>query len=229
MYDENLSHLLDVLNDETGKDWIFHRPLLVNVSIARVWNQLPDGRSVYYSGDRFYFVRDERDRFIAAIFDMGPNDLHVFVREAYRRQGVMSRALHEVVLPHMFLNGRKTQEATFISVASRGMLEKVGFTIVGPDKAVITKDQVQHVDFPEMGYVPFTEERMEALKKRVWLAAGLLRMVDVEIDTYSGPDIHHQLEGLVEELEELGTYIEDEWWHLHGGVSPLISEDGKSR
>lgn len=214
MENEKLEQIIDAVNDGTGKDWIFLRPLMTNVSIARVWTIYPNGNIAYDSGYIFYFIHAESGQCVATISDMGPSNLHVYVKESHRRLGLMTRALHDVVLPHLFLGGRKEQKATFESEAARGLLEKVGFSIMDKGNAVIPKDRVPSVEFPEIGTVPFTEERRDALEIRVRTAAGLLCMASEELMLYPCRALQKKTAAWAEKTDDLATQIVDKWWHL---------------
>ena len=215
MKTESLATLIDDINNGTGNDRIFQRPLMANVSLGIVWTEYPEGESAFETGDTFYFVYADNGSCIAAIYVMGTVNLHVFVKDENRRRGVMTRALRDIVLPHLFTSDRKEQKATFESTEALGMLKKVGFTILDKTNAVIKKEQVQNVDFPDLQPIPFPKERMKALKKRVYIAAGLLRMANDELSLYPCGSLSEDVMMLAEDVDDIAIRVEDEWWRCH--------------
>ena len=212
MTTDSIEKLIDSINDGTGNDRIYQRPLMDNVNYAKVWTEYPTGESCNEEGYLFYFINSEGGTCIAAILVMGTVDLHVFVKQEYRRQGIMSRALSNVVLPHLFLNDRKIQRATFNSTEGKRLLEKVGFTILDEKNAEIKKEKVSTVIFPEWTRIPFSKERMEVMQKRACMATALLRMVHDELSTYSREERTEGLGYIIEECDTVFVDIEDEWW-----------------
>lgn len=211
MTTESIAKVIDSINDGTGNDLIFQRPLMANVKLATVWLEYPKGDSADEKAHTFYLVYSDDETCIAAIYVMGANDLHVFVKEDYREQGVMTQALSDIVLPHLFCIDRKEQKATFNSKESQGLLKNVGFIILDRKNAVIRKEQVKHVDFPDLKPIPFPEERMKVLKKRVRIATGLLRMVNDEISLYSCGTLSEDIMDLVLDVDEIAYRVDDEW------------------
>lgn len=216
MKNRTIDQLIDAINKGDGRDRIFARPLMANVKLARAWPEYPQGDVDDESGYLFYFIYSEEGSCIAAILDMGPGDLHVYVKNEHRRRGVMTCALRDIVLPHLLRNEREEQKVTFTEEAARGLLEKIGFTILGENSAVIRKEEIQSVDFPGMESVPFPEDRKEALKKRIRLAAGLLQMASDELRMYQCGTLPDETEESAYFTKELAYHVEDAWYNARG-------------
>ena len=213
MTHETMELVIDSINDGSGTDRIFSRPLIENVTIAKVWPEYPQGDAFNEAGYDVYFVYSEDRRCIAAILDMGPDDLHVFVKKENRRQGIMTRALRAVVLPHLLRNKRTEQRVTFNSMESRGLLQKAGFTITDDKHAVITAQECKKVNFVDAELLPFLEDRKEALKKRLGKAAGLMKMACEEMELFLGGDeLGVEIEATMDYIWELRGRVEDAWW-----------------
>lgn len=110
---------------------------MANVRLSIVWTEYTAGESVYETEDALYFVYADDGSCVAAIFIMGTVNLHVFVKAKNRRQGVMTRALRDIVLPHLFTSNRKY--AISHPRVHRGTrnAEMVGFAIHDKTNAVI--------------------------------------------------------------------------------------------
>lgn len=212
MKDETIAALIDSVNERTADDRVFVRPIAYLISFGTVWTELPGEYAAQEQGHRFYFIHNSERRCIGAVYDMGASNLHVFVKPEYRRQGVMTTALQEVILPHLFRDGLSEQRVTFNSPESRGLLEKVGFEIVGDDAARITAERCKEVSISDDVKLPFPKERMKAIQKRMRHAAGLVRMASEECGLYLRPNFVERIEELEEDLRSLAGRVEDEWW-----------------
>lgn len=89
----------------------------------------------------FYFVRSSDGRFAGAVHD-AVGDLHWYLVRCYRRQGLMSAALRDVILPHIAATGRAVQRITIsegigqrMFAASQQLATAVGFDLVSEGDA----------------------------------------------------------------------------------------------
>ena len=97
MKHETLEGLIDVSNSGQMKYLIFRTRLTDTVESARVWLKDP----VAYtneSASEFFFIKNEAGIYVAAVLDMY-SDLHVLVKTEHRKQGILSRAMIDVILP----------------------------------------------------------------------------------------------------------------------------------
>jgi len=213
MREEVIEQAIDGINEGSWDGRIFMRPLMENISIARVWLGMPKGEGTWEEGDRFYFIFEESgQKCVGAVLDMGANDLHVFMKSEYRRRGIMSRALKRVVLPHLFEDGRQEQRATYDSPASRGLLAGVGFTLVDSSHAVMKPENCPKVEFPVQIRVELSEAEMKSLKKRIRMAAGLLRMAEEQIAFTTAEEVCEELDFLRSDVFSVADRLEDVWW-----------------
>jgi hypothetical protein len=53
-------------------------------------------------GFEFFFVRAKDGKFAAAVFRMGPDEMHWYVAEKYRGRGMLVEPLRRVILPFIF-------------------------------------------------------------------------------------------------------------------------------
>jgi len=204
MRNNDIKKIIDSVNDGSASDRIFMRPLLNNVYVAQVWPKYPDGKSSVEESAPFYFVFTEQGLCIAAICDMGKSNLHVYTLKAYRRHGLMYRALIDVVLPHLSLS-RETQRTEFNRPASRRLLEKLGFTILDRSNAEISLAAFAAVDFPETTLCALPPARSQSIGERLWQASGLVNMVIEELKFYChNPAQIETLTYLSEELVDQG-------------------------
>jgi hypothetical protein len=109
MTHEILESYIDALNNGEMQDRIFLRPLSKTVEKAKVWDPLPEGKSWNEDSYDIYFIKNTPGVYVGGVLDMGYQNLHVFIKKEYRRQGHLTRALQEWILPDLFSDGRESQ------------------------------------------------------------------------------------------------------------------------
>ena len=142
MTTQTILDLMSLINRKAHQDKIFLRPIGGNVYLARIWfdeneaTRVADYPSLY--GWSAYFIRNERGKMVAAVLDMGPGELHWVVDPTHRKQGHLSKALIDYIMPHLLhVKKRDDQMVSFESAetqefkeASQGVAIKVGFVLV---------------------------------------------------------------------------------------------------
>ncbi|MEP6672101.1 MAG: hypothetical protein ABJF10_23260 [Chthoniobacter sp.] len=182
MKDETMEDIIDSVNDGSGVDWIFTRPLTRHVRLARVWEKMPSGEAENEASCSFYFIYSGDGLCVAAVYDMGPDDLHVYTKPEWRRRGIMFEALRAVVLPHLFSLRHVRQVASFKSMDGLRLMRKLGFrhykrrhTVIHPD--AFLPFQGETLPFERLG-----DGRAAAIKRRIAVAALHLRMAREELE-----------------------------------------------
>jgi len=114
------------------------------------------------------------------------NDLHVFVKKSYRGNGYLTRALHEVILPKLFQDGRRKQTVTFKDSIGRNHCTKnLGFLMINESTA--EKDLSCYSNAPKIRQVPgkISEKEFEQFKIKINHSKALLEMIkDKLVITY---------------------------------------------
>jgi RimJ/RimL family protein N-acetyltransferase len=85
--------------------------------------------------DKIYLIKKD-GTYIGAVYDMGVNDLHAYMKKDYRKKGYMSNALKNHILPYLFSRGREYQHITYYSdnISAKYSALKIGFIEVGKTK-----------------------------------------------------------------------------------------------
>jgi len=112
MTNEDIESLIDSLNRNEFSDHIFRSRISDQVDYAKVWTEEPKGNMTNEGSYSFYFIKNSEGTYVAAVADMC-SDLHVFVKDEYRKKGHLCSAMNEVILPHISLTGRVKQVITF--------------------------------------------------------------------------------------------------------------------
>jgi hypothetical protein len=171
---------------------------------------MPDKKSINVDGDDFYLIHDETGACVGAVLDM-LHDLHAFVKSNSRRNGLMSTALMDVILPHIGSKGRTEQRVTFRSKEAQRLLEKVGFTITGENDAVISTNSLSKPVFPSVSPAGLNRERITFLQERLKTAAAYIRMVRDELEIEIGDDLSEELSDLAWRVVFKSTDVLDFW------------------
>ena len=213
MTDEQLRSIIDRVNDG-NRDCAFLRPLLGNVDYGIVWLTNPDGSAWPPRRYSCFMIRDEGGRYVGAVLEMdGEHDLHSFVEQEHRRQGIMTRTLCEVVLPYLKCQGMEELTVTLHSVEGIRLAEKLGFTLDETlHTATLDLSTAADVEFPAQQPAPLSDARLEQMRKQVRKAAQrLLRIADELEVAHAGSDfLSPEIRGLADEVSDLDSKLKDE-------------------
>lgn len=229
MKDEEIENIIDSVNDGSSIDYVFSHPLKDNVSFAKVWSHEAEQRIREFTGYNFYLIRDDNRQCIGAIFEMGEFDLHGWMKESFRRKGLMSKALREIVLPHIFSNGRREQKITFRSgdVPALALIKKVGFDILEETKAMISAGAVPRVEFDPIVHTGIDADRAKLLETKLLHAACALRMVRDELEIKLGDELSEDLGETAWRVHNRGDGMIDYWRRFE--TDRTINPDFKGR
>lgn len=99
---ETIEFLIESLNNGSASDYIFLSDLHPNVKSAKVWMNLPGLENSFDKGkpSNFYFIRNDENKYIGAVYDMGW-DLHWYIKPEHRNRKHLKNALMEVILPNI--------------------------------------------------------------------------------------------------------------------------------
>lgn len=137
MKTKDIESLVDRLNSKNTDPLIFLSSLTDTIEIAKVWHSLPKGDTENEKSQTFYVVKNDKGVYVAAVMDM-KSDLHFFVKKKYRKQGFLTRAMKQVVFPHLYQGGRERQSITFRDSQIGIYVEKnLGFEVDGQGHASI--------------------------------------------------------------------------------------------
>jgi len=202
MTHESILSLIDQAQSGAAVDRIFIRPLADNVDFALVWEAEPAGHSANESSYRFYFVRDESGKYVGAVEDL-VGDIHAVMTEGHRRKGIMTRALIDVVLPHIFSQDRTVQRTRICSPEGRRLALKVGFRETGDDWAEINAAEVRPRIFPTATLPPLDAARSAAVSTRIRMAAKCMRDAAEGLLHRAGAKVIEQLEFAARSIDSL--------------------------
>lgn len=182
MTNETLEFYIDVLNMSEHQEKIFLRPLSKTVIKAKVWDCSLGWKCSIYGAYDMYFIKNEQGIYVGSVLDMGIQDLHVFIKEKYRRQGHLSRALKEYVLPYLFSHGRKYQEITYEDEIARQHALKFGFKEIEEGKGRISKKMLDSIIINDGQNIPLRETEYKNMREKIYHAIGLLKMTQDQIE-----------------------------------------------
>lgn len=157
--------LIDLIRRYNEDDWdrpFFSFAISDKVILASVWDEYPTGKGVDERGHCFYFVLDKSEC-VAIVSDMGPSNLHWYVLEKHRKRGIMSGALKNTILPHLFSGEREEQRATYKSTVQKDYLKNQGFAAVKGEEGLYYLHQldVEVFNVNEIKRKPVTQLQKE--------------------------------------------------------------------
>lgn len=220
MTNAEIAKYIRKLNNGSGKETIFTRPLSKNVDLGKVWAKRPkasDDISTTSLPYTFFFIKTNEDKYIGAVLDMC-NDLHWYVQPKFRRKGYLVRALKSAILPYLFYE-RDEQQITIDEyqigernyLNSKRVAELVGFKKVRSKRQeevfkLSKNDFDWNLESLEEENTKIGKERIDVLRKRTFYAAKLLWMVQNELEMKYGDC--NELDEVVKEVQNYTWKIE---------------------
>jgi hypothetical protein len=114
MTEEEIKKYIDQLNNESHNESIFIRPISSLVDIAKVWPKQPElceSMNIDIPSYDFFFIKNKSSKYVGAVLDMN-RDLHWFILKKHRKNGYLTNALKESILPYIFYKDREEQRIT---------------------------------------------------------------------------------------------------------------------
>jgi hypothetical protein len=158
-----------------------------------------------------------KGQYVAAVFEMGNFDLHWLVLPKFRKIGVLHKALHEDILPHMFTDQRDTQRASFNSEENERYLRRQGFETHPKEKEalILKKEKVKSYDTSKVKRTSLSSQDAKKVKQEMRLLAANLRIVADKLFCAYGDDRH-----LYEQAHEiLSESCDVEFFEQKEGIS----------
>ncbi|EAY31033.1 hypothetical protein [Microscilla marina] len=223
MTDQSLENLIRQLNSGNQENIIL-KQLTDNVYLAVVWD-LPAGALTTLGIEyphRFYFVKNETDQFVAAVFDM-IQDLHWFTLPEYRGKGYLSGALRQTILDHLICCHQRSEQRITISKelldsvnfeASGRLAGSVGFVKQGENEFEVIHlyKPANSIEFEEPDYKGLSEEQLQVIQQKINVAANIIARVNTELELAYGqePEVK-SVEKLSKKVYSEMFRIEDFW------------------
>ena len=210
---------LNRLNKGKSEESIFTRPISKTVDLAKVWFKSPKKDATINSSvisHDFFFIKNSMGIYVSGIYDMG-YDLHWYVLPKYRKQGYLSNALKNTILPYIFDYLREVQ---YISISesigkvnynnSLKVASNLGFS---PSKTDETQLELSNTDFELKNVDLFyqnkglNESRVNILRQKVNYASKLLMQESDELNMAFDSD--DNLSDIAKEVYSFTAKIED--------------------
>jgi hypothetical protein len=169
---------------------------------------------------RFFFVKNETKRYVAAVLDMY-HDLHWYVVPEYRKNGYLTTALRESILPYLFYDEREVQRITIEkdSIGEKNYLNskkvalKLGFKAINNSESEFELKQSdfnwEYENLDEINSA-LSAERFETLRKRAFYAYKTLYKISDELLMTIDDD--KELKEIANEVKKYTWKIEDLEW-----------------
>jgi len=223
MTEREIRKYIDRLNSGKACESIFTRQISKTVDVAKVWTERPkmtDNIIGIFSSYRFFFIKNELNEYVGAVLDMY-QDLHWYIVPKSRKQGYLTTALKESILPYLFYDGKESQRITIEKSAigeknylnSKSVALKLGFKAINEAE---TEFELKKIDFNwdnenfEEINSEINSERFEKLRKRAFYAYKTLYKISDELLMTVNED--KELKEVAEEVRKYTWKIEDLEW-----------------
>lgn len=229
MTNRTIVKYISLLNKNKFSRVIFKRSLSPSVDLAKVWIHLPKPSNNIALNDGpgdFYFIKNEAGFYVGAVYDM-ISDLHWLILPKYRGKGYLTKALTEMILPHLFRD-REEQRITIdgglighkMFEASEKVALAVGFIktqqTYGVVEYLLKAEKYESFSIVEGIGTGITEKRMNEIKKQFNFLSRSLWMLQTEVEMQlNGEDAEMYAEDLklvVENVHKQTWRFEDVWW-----------------
>ncbi len=223
MREREIRKYIDRLNNKKAKESIFIRQISKTVDVAKVWSKQPkmtDMVTGNFGSYLFFFIRNETNEYVGAVLDMY-HDLHWYIVPKERKQGHLTTALKESILPYLFYDERESQRITIKKSAigetnytnSKSVAIKLGFKAINEAE---TEFELKQTDFnwdnenlKEINS-NIDSERFEELRKRAFYAYKTLYKISDELLMTVNDD--KDLKEVADEVRNYTWKIEDIEW-----------------
>lgn len=227
MRGEEIKMYIQRLNKGCFAETIFLRRISRFVDFAIVWEKEPELNDIMNANipsDRFFFIKNEKGKYVGAVLDM-MRDLHWYILEEDRKQGYLTKSLREAIIPYLFYEKKESYKRDVQRITiefgigeinyknSKKVAESIGFISIndGETEFELNKDDFdwQYEDLEEKNGTISTL-RFEDLKKRLILSyRQLIKISDELLITY-GDD--KDLREAANELRYFNSKIDDIEW-----------------
>ncbi len=221
MTEREIRKYIDRLNNGKASESIFTRKISKNVVVAKVWSEQPkitDDIFENFGSYRFFFIQNEQNEYIGAVLDMS-RDLHWYVLPKSRKNGYLTNALKESILPYLFYYERESQRITIDKnsigeknyLSSKNLALKVGFKQTNETEFELDKNEFDwtNENFEEIN-TEIKPDRIEELKKRIFFAFKTLYKISDELLMSFEDD--KELKEIADEVIKYTWKIEDLEW-----------------
>ncbi len=214
---------IDRLNNGKACESIFTRQISKTVDVAKVWTKQPkmtDNIIGNFGSYRFFFIKNELNEYVGAVLDMY-QDLHWYIVPKSRKQGYLTTALKESILPYLFYDERESQRITIDKSAigeknylnSKNVAINLGFKAINDAETEFELKQTDfnwdNENFEEINS-EINSERFEQLKKRVFYTYKILYKISDELLMTVNND--KELKDVADEVRNYTWKIEDLEW-----------------
>ena len=225
MTNESLQLLLEKLNkNDESSSLIYRRPLSSNVDYAKIWLDKPkltDNVTSYDGPDVFYLIKNDENTFVAIVYDM-IRDLHWFVKNDFRGNGHLTKAMEHTIIPHLFLS-RNEQRITIKEFeigkdkfnASEKDALNLGFEKIADGEYLLSNDKyiTENFNFGENTYLSPNE--IDVLKKHINFLGRSLWTIQTELEMkFDKTNYSEELMDLVNQIRNHTWKLEDFYWSI---------------
>lgn len=222
MTNESLEEMISRYNAKDFPSYVAFRVLSDTVVLGRVWLSEPTGAVLNESSYKFYFIL-QCETCVGVVYDMQNFeiygcDLHWLIAKEHRGNGYLFDALHRIILPHLFADGREEQFVTAQGESAIRYARRQGFknadesdeSTCNEMRLRITKQDIDVSAVVEGANRKLTDDDLREFKERLRTAKALVRSVEEAVILATTED-RLFLGELVEMLEDAASSVADKY------------------
>lgn len=229
MTDKYLNNLINTLNKKQRREHIFIRELTKNVDLAKIYTDTPKMTDNLGSNDllpyTFYCIKNENKQYISIVLDMN-RDLHWFVKKEYRRNGYLTKALKNCILPFIFQQERDEQRITISKyeigkenfIASQKVATRLWFILQNEENEkceyLLKSEDFIEIDWIEGYNNELSKEELKNIAKKVSFYSKKLMRLQIDLEMRYGFESETIVEfrERIAKLRHFTNRIEDIWY-----------------
>ena len=218
------NHLLKIIeNFNTQKfsenEVVFVKKLSESVDFALIWDELPNDNNEIsnWTPDEYFLIKNGK-QFVGVVYDM-TSDLHWYLKEEFRKKGLLSKNLNEIIIPYLFRNRNKqriTIDKTQIGEEnynnSLNVAQRAGFIKKNEKEFILENNESFFNKFLEISNneIPpkMDIERMYEIRKKLFYVSKYILLIQNELE------MHNFMIDYTDDLKNLSERIKKEVWEF---------------
>ena len=225
MTDKYLRYLINKLNAGKTEGLIFLRPLsdLVDYAIVKPKvRRAPTKNISLLELEKCYFIKNNEGLYVAGVNSMS-FDIHWFVMAKHRKKGHLTKAMKEIILPHLFQDdevlkisidensiGRKNRIASERVAYNLGF-RKLSDSYYGSKYELHFESYISKIDLSGRN-TGITKDRLKELQNQIHANLNSLLLIQIECEMKLGTnECSDELKECIDLIRKHPNRIEDIW------------------
>lgn len=214
MRNEDIEKLINHLNhfNQDGEFKIYKFKISDTVEVAKIWQ-------IDFPSPLQFFLIKNHSFYVGAV-NILSNDLHWYILKEHRKNGYLTNALKEYILPYLFeIRNVEVQKITIANLysnndylSSLSVAEKIGFHSIGSNSFELSKKDLQYT-FSKNNFSFDGIDEIECKKLTDELVAISIRLEQINTEVEYAFGLHFN-DYQKPDLKELATVVKSRQWAI---------------